>query len=54
MIFFHLLLGYQLELAIACVDAWEFAPAQPRLKPEVNRAVRTRLRRMVTVSPVNL
>ena len=54
MIFFHLLLGYQLELAIACVDAWEFAPAQPRLEPEVNRAVRARLYRLTKVSAVNL
>ena len=54
MIFFHLILAYQLELAIACVDAWEFTPAQPRLEPEVNRAVRARLRRMAIVSPVNL
>jgi hypothetical protein len=40
----YLILAYQLELALACVDAWEFAPApaRPRLEPEVCPMVRAR------------
>ena len=36
MILFRLIFAYQIELALACLDAWEFAPAQPRLEPEVD------------------
>lgn len=44
MIVFRLIFAYQLELALACLDAWEFAPAQPRLEPEVDQAVQARRR----------
>ena len=42
MILFRLLISYQFELMLACLDAWEFAPARPRLEPEVDPVERGR------------
>jgi hypothetical protein len=42
MTLFRLLLAYQLELAIACLEAWEFALTRPRLEPEVDPVARAR------------
>jgi hypothetical protein len=44
MILFRLILAYQIELALACLDAWEFAPAQPRLEPEVDQVAQAHRR----------
>ena len=51
MILFSLILAYQLELTVACLEAWEFAPAQPRLEPEVNPVVQGRLRQAAPLNP---
>ena len=40
---FHLL-AWQLDLALACLEAFETAPARPRLEPEVQAAMRARRR----------
>ena len=33
MILYRLIVTYQLELMLACLEAWESAPAQPRFDP---------------------
>ncbi len=38
----YLILAYHLELALACLEAWETAPAVPRLEPEVDPVARAR------------
>ena len=41
---FHQILAYQFDLVIACLEGWEFAPARPRLEPEVRPVAQARLR----------
>ena len=48
-----LLVAYQIDLALACLDAFELAPALPRFEPEVDPVMRAR-RHSGTNAPVQV